>query len=199
MSLILVTLDHIPEAHLIVRMDFVGSPLAVLLLVDIHGRLKHILIVFVLETLVCTGVWHPYYCGFLGEIVVLLFLFETLKVKAVSQLVPCAIGWLCRVTYKYLIVAILEIVLELLENLRLELCQHQVFLLLVWIGHRGPFCSNGLWLLVGIIHTENAECLVALSAKRKYIGEVLVGCWAVVFTHSFSDHLIGLVCVSLSV
>ena len=65
MSLILVTLDHIPQAHLIVRVNFVGSLLAVLLLVNVHGSLEHILIVFILETLVSIRVGHPYYSGFL--------------------------------------------------------------------------------------------------------------------------------------
>ena len=154
-------------------MDFVGALLAVLLLMNAHGCLEHILIVFSLKMLKLIWLRHFYYSSFLGEIVVLLFLFETLKIKAIPQLVPCAIRRLCRVN-KYLIVASLEIVLELLENLRLELCQHLVFLLLVWICHRGTFCSNSLWLLIGIFHTEYTECLVALTTKREYIGEVCV-------------------------
>ena len=68
-----------------------------------------------------------------------------------------------------------------------------VFMLLVWIGHCGALSSNIQWLLVGIIHAENAHCLVALPAEREYVGEVLVGRCRFFLTHSFPNHFIGLV------
>ena len=74
-----------------------------------------------------------------------------------------------------------------------------VFMLLVWIGHRGALSSNIQWLLVGIIHAENTHRLVALPTEREYVGEVLVGRCRFFLTHRFSYHFIGLVRVSRSV